>query len=33
MPYLRQELFDQAQAKGPLTEPAYVEALPTVPLP
>lgn len=27
MPYFRQELFEQAQAKGPLTESDYVEAL------
>ena len=27
MPFLGQELFEQASAKGPLTEPAYVEAL------
>lgn len=26
MPWFAQELFDQAQAKGPLTEPAYREA-------
>jgi amidase len=27
MPYFRQELFEQSQAKGPLTEPAYLEEL------
>jgi len=27
MPYFGQELFLKAQAKGPLTTPAYVEAL------
>jgi amidase len=27
MPYFRQELLVQAQAKGPLTDPAYLEAL------
>jgi amidase len=26
MPWFAQELFEQAQAKGPLTEPAYLEA-------
>jgi amidase len=29
MPYFRQELFEQAQAKGPLTDAAYREALAT----
>jgi amidase len=29
LPYFEQELFEQAQAKGPLTEPAYREALAT----
>jgi amidase len=29
MPYFRQELFEQSQAKGPLTDPAYLEALAT----
>ncbi len=27
MPYFGQELFEQAQAKGPLTDPEYLEAL------
>jgi amidase len=26
MPHFGQEIFEQAQAKGPLTEPAYVQA-------
>ena len=29
MPFFGQELFEQAAAKGPLTEPAYLEALAT----
>jgi amidase len=29
MPYFRQELFEQSQEKGPLTEEAYLEALAT----
>ena len=29
MPYFQQEIFEAAQAKGPLTEPAYLEALET----
>ncbi|MBK8856373.1 MAG: amidase [Opitutaceae bacterium] len=29
MPYFRQELLEQAQAKGPLTDKAYVDALAT----
>jgi amidase len=29
MPYFAQELFEQAQAKGPLTDPHYVKALAT----
>ncbi len=29
MPFFGQELFEQAAAKGPLTEPAYLEALET----
>lgn len=29
MPFFRQEIFDKAVAKGPLTEPEYVEALET----
>ena len=29
MPYFRQELFEQAQAKGPMTDAAYREALAT----
>lgn len=27
MPWFRQEIFEKAQAKGPLTDPAYLEAL------
>jgi amidase len=27
MPFFEQELFEQAAAKGPLTEPAYLEAI------
>ena len=29
MPYFQQEIFEAAQAKGPLTEPEYLEALET----
>jgi amidase len=29
MPYFRQELHEQSQAKGPLTDPTYLEALAT----
>jgi len=29
MPYFKQETFEKAQGKGPLTEPAYLEALAT----
>lgn len=29
MPFFGQELFEQAEAKGPLTEPAYLEAVAT----
>ena len=27
MPFFGQEIFERAQAKGPLTEPAYLKAL------
>jgi amidase len=29
MPYFRQELFEESQARGPLTDAAYLEALAT----